>query len=234
VAGYTILVTGANRGLGLALTEKLLNGGHRVCTISRHQSDGLLELQSRFPDTLRRFPGDVTDESSIRAALEAIAEGVQHLDILINNAAVHLEQAAPPIGEADFSGYLPSFEVNSIGPLVVVKHALPLLRKGQGRLIANISSEAGSIGRAWRKAEYSYCMSKAALNMASQLLQNALREEGIKVLAIHPGWFSSDMGGAEAPITPAEAAEPIVATLLHPPDLAGPVFVTSRGEAMDW
>ena len=234
MASYTILVTGANRGLGLALTERLLNGGHQVCTISRHQSDGLLGLHSRFPDTLRRFPGDVTDEFSIRAALEAIAGEVSHLDILINNAAVHLEQAAPPIEEADFAGYLPSFEVNSIGPLVVVKHALPLLRKGEGRLIANISSEAGSIGKARRKAEYSYCMSKAALNMASRLLQNALKEDGIKVLAIHPGWFSSDMGGAEAPITPAEAAEPIVALLMGPPDLAGPVFVTSRGEAMDW
>jgi NAD(P)-dependent dehydrogenase (short-subunit alcohol dehydrogenase family) len=233
VAGYHILITGANRGLGLALTERLLSGGHRVHALSRHQSDDLLKLQSRFPDTLRRYPGDVTDESSIRAALGAIAEEAQHLDILINNAAVHLEQAAPPIEKADFSGYLPSFEVNSIGPLVVVKHALPLLKKGKGRLIANISSEAGSIGKAWRKAEYSYCMSKAALNMASQLLQNALKEDRIKVLAVHPGWFSSDMGGAEAPITPAEAAEPIVALLMKPPDLAGPVFVTSRGEAID-
>ena len=77
---------------------------------------------------------------------------------------------------------------------MVIKNALPLLRKGRKKLIVNFSSEAGSIGTCGRQSEYSYCMSKAALNMASQILQNAVKAEGIKVLALHPGWFSSDMG----------------------------------------
>jgi NAD(P)-dependent dehydrogenase (short-subunit alcohol dehydrogenase family) len=136
--------------------------------------------------------------------------------------------------QADFSVYFPTYQVNAIGPLLVVKYALPLLRLGNQRLIVNFSSEAGSIGACWRTREYSYCMSKAALNMASQILQNALKEEGIKVLVLHPGWFSSDMGGANAPITPIEAAEEIVKLVLNPPGLDGPIFVAPDGEALEW
>ena len=231
---YNILITGANRGLGLALTEKLLAGGHHIYAINRRDSDELLQLQEKCPESLRRYSGDVTDETSIRQSLETIASQVGALDIVLNNAAVHLDPSRSPLEKVDFSVYLPAFQVNAIGPLMVVKYALPLLRKGQKKLIVNISSEAGSIGTCWRKSEYSYCMSKASLNMASQILQNALKSEGMKVLALHPGWFSSDMGGAAAPITPADAAEEIVKLVLNPPGLDGPVYVASNGDALEW
>jgi NAD(P)-dependent dehydrogenase (short-subunit alcohol dehydrogenase family) len=231
---YKILITGANRGLGLALTEKLLAGGHHLYTINRRDSDDLLQLQEKYPENLQRYSGDVSDESSIRQALDAIASQVGALDIVLNNAAVHLDPSRLLLEQVDFSAYLPAYQVNAVGPLMVVKYALPLLRKGQKKLIVNVSSEAGSIGACWRKSEYSYCMSKAALNMASRILQNALKEEGIKVLALHPGWFSSDMGGAAAPITPSDAAEEIVKLVLTPPGLDGPIFVAPNGEAMEW
>jgi len=231
---YNILITGANRGLGLALTEKLLAGGHQLYAINRRDSDGLLQLQEKYPESLHRYYGDVSDEASIRMALEAMAGHVNALDIILNNAAVHLDQARLPLEQVDFSVYLPAFQANAVGPLIVVKYALPLLHHGQKKLIVNFSSEAGSIGSCWRKSEYSYCMTKAALNMASRILQNALKEEGIKVLALHPGWFSSDMGGAGAPITPSDAAGEIVKLVLNPPGLDGPIFVDSNGEALEW
>ncbi len=231
---YKILITGANRGLGLALAEKLLAGGHSIYAINRRDSDELLQLEEEYPESLHRYSGDVADEASIQQALARIGRRASALDIVVNNAAVHLDQARLPLEQVDFSVYLPAFQVNSVGPLVVVKHALPLLRKGQKKLIVNVSSEAGSIGACCRKSEYSYCMTKAALNMASRILQNAWKGEGIKVLALHPGWFSSDMGGAAAPITPADAAEQIVKLVLNPPGLDGPVYVAPNGEAMEW
>ena len=231
---YEILITGANRGLGLALTENLLAEGQHIHAINRRESNDLLQLQKKYPGSLRLYPGDVSDESSIRQALETIAGQVGALDIVLNNAAVNMERSGPLLEQVDFSIYLPTYQVNAVGPLVVVKYALPLLRKGNKKLIVNFSSEAGSIGSCWRTGEYSYCLSKAALNMASRILQNALRDEGIKIMALHPGWFSSDMGGPEAPITPSEAAEQIVKLVLNPPGLDGPIFVTPDVKALEW
>jgi NAD(P)-dependent dehydrogenase (short-subunit alcohol dehydrogenase family) len=231
---FQILITGANRGLGLALTESLLAEGHQIHALNRRESSALLQLKEKYPESLQLHSGDVGDEGSVRQALETIAGRVNTLDIVLNNAAVHLDQSRLPLEKVDFSVYIPAFQVNAIGPLMVIKYALPLLRKGTRKLIVNFSSEAGSIGACWRTSEYSYCMTKAALNMASRILQNDLREEGIKILALHPGWFSSDMGGLEAPITPAEAAERIVKVLSNPPELAGPIFVDLNGEVMEW
>ena len=83
---YNILITGANRGLGLALTEKLLAGGHQLYAINRRDSDGLLQLQEKYPESLHRYYGDVSDEASIRMALEAMAGHVNALDIILNNS----------------------------------------------------------------------------------------------------------------------------------------------------
>ena len=231
---YEILITGANRGLGLALAEKLLADGQHIHAINRQESNDLLQLQKKYPASLWLYPGDVGDESSIRKALGTIASQTGSLDIVLNNAAVNFERFGPLLEQVDFSMYLPTYKINAIGPLILVKYALPLLRKGNKKLIVNISSEAGSIGACGRTREYSYCMSKAALNMASRILQNAVRDEGIKVLALHPGWFSSDMGGVGAPITPLEAAEEVVKLVLNPPDLDGPIFVAPNGEALEW
>ncbi len=232
----TICITGANRGLGLAMTGNFLLRGHQVVAIIRHKNDvlHLQRLQDNYGNQLAIFSADVTDEPAIKNTMAAISAHFKHIDILINNAAVHLDPQRLPIEELDFSVYPQTFLVNAVAPLIVIKYALPLVREGQKKLIVNISSEAGSIGNAWRKSEYAYCMSKTALNMASRILQNDLQQEGIKVLTIHPGWFSSDMGGKAAPIPPTAAAEQVVSLLLKSFDLKGPVFYGPAGEIMPW
>ena len=231
---YTVLITGANRGLGLAMTEHLLLKGQQVVVIIRHTNEALQNLQDKYSDALSVFYADVTDEAAIKNTFAAISDRVKHIDILINNAAVHLDPERLPLEQVDFSVYPLTFLVNSVAPLIVIKYALPLVRKGQKKLIVNISSEAGSITNAWRKSEYAYCMSKTALNMASRILQNDLHNEGIKVLAVHPGWFSSDMGGKAAPITPAAAAEQVVSLLMKSFDLKDPIYFGPAGETMPW
>ena len=126
-----------------------------------------------------------------------------------------------------------AFEVNAVGPLRVVKHGLPLLRKGGRKLIVNVSSEAGSIGDCWRKTEYAYCMSKSALNMGSKLLQNHVAPEGIKVLALHPGWFNSS-GKGPAPISAEQAAVKVLETILKPHPLDEPMYLDPDGKPLPW
>lgn len=229
-----ILITGTNRGLGLAMTKIFLSQSHQIFAIIRRTSDELQSLQNQYSNQLKLYTGDVTDESSIEQAIQLIGMDTNEIDMLINNSAIIFPADKTPLENVDFSVYEPTYAVNAVGPLKVTKHALPLVRAGQGKRIVNISSEAGSIGDAWRTSEYAYCMSKAALNMASRILQNYVEADGIKVLAVHPGWFSSDMGTSEAPITPDEAAAKVVKLLTRPFELKGHMYYDLDGKEMDW
>jgi NAD(P)-dependent dehydrogenase (short-subunit alcohol dehydrogenase family) len=110
----------------------------------------------------------------------------------------------------------------------------PLLKKGDRKLIINVSSEAGSIADCWRESEFAYSMSKAALNMQSKILQNYLKPRGFKVLAVHPGWMQTDMGGADADIPADEAAEGIfrLAEKNWNPD--DEIYMDYRGQPLPW
>jgi NAD(P)-dependent dehydrogenase (short-subunit alcohol dehydrogenase family) len=226
-------ITGAARGLGLAMTKQLLDRGCRIGVFVRKESDGLRDLESSSGGRLSIHLGDVTDEASIQKAFAEVAERLGYLDVIINNAVIYLDGSRPSIEDADLSICARTFEVNSVGPLRVVKHGLPLLRKGRRKLVVNVSSEAGSIGDCRRKTEYAYCMSKSALNMGSKLLQNHLAPEGIKVLALHPGWFNSS-GKGPAPISAEQAAVNVLATILKPHTLDAPLYVDPHGKALPW
>jgi NAD(P)-dependent dehydrogenase (short-subunit alcohol dehydrogenase family) len=228
-----VLITGAARGLGLAMTRDLLERGCGVSVLVRAESDGLESLRSRFGARLGVHLGDVTDEASIETTFAGVAEELGALDIIINNAVIYLDGSRPTIEAADLSICARTFEVNAVGPLRVVKHGLALLRKGRRKLIVNVSSEAGSIGDCRRQAEYAYCMSKSALNMGSKLLQNHLAPEGIRVLALHPGWFNSS-GQGPAPISADQASVKVLETILAPRALDEPMYVDPDGNALPW
>ena len=116
-----------------------------------------------------------------------------------------------PLEARDLSdGHLErAMQVNAFGPLRVTQRFLPLLERGAGKTIVDVSSEAGSIESAWRTCELEYSMSKAALNMQTRLLANALGPRGYRVVAVHPGWMRTDMGGTEADIASEEASRGI-------------------------
>lgn len=227
------LITGAARGLGLAMTRQLLERGFRVSALVRAESDGLRDLRVRYGEHLGIHVADVSDEASIRTAFSEVAERRGHLDAIINNAVIYLDGSRPVLEEADLSICARTFEVNSVGPLRVAKYGLPLLRKGKRKLLVNVSSEAGSIGDCRRTTEYAYCMSKSALNMGSKLLQNHLEPEGIKVLVLHPGWFNSS-GTGPAPLSADEAAVKVLETILKQHAVDGPMYVDPSGQPLPW
>lgn len=219
--------------MGLAMTRQLLERGTRVCAVVRAPSPGLEELRARHAEELVIEVGDVSDEASVAALFGKVAPRFGHLDAIINNAVIYLDGSRPTIEQADLSICARTFEVNAVGPLRVVKHGLPLLRRGQRKLVVNVSSEAGSIGDCNRKTEYAYCMSKSALNMGSKLLQNYLEPERIKVLVLHPGWFNSS-GAGPAPISAEQAAVKVLKTILKAQRLDEPQYVDPDGKPLPW
>ncbi len=230
-----ILITGVNRGLGLALTKTFLENGNIVFALYRTMSDDLKKLKRKYNEDILLFKANVTEEKDIQAAYSKIKNITSSIDILINNAAVHFENHRPLLEKTDFEAIIQTFEVNSIAPLKVIKHFTPLVKNSQRKLIVNISSEAGSISnQTWRESEYGYCMSKAAMNMMSKLLHNRFKKDGVKILAVHPGWFSSDMGGPEAPITPLDAANNVVKTILVDWKIDDQIFVDFDAKPMNW
>lgn len=205
----TVLITGTNRGLGFALAGQFLKQGFLVFAGCRSAGAKLTELSKSWAD-LRIIQQDVTDEQSVSQSLAAVSREVDHLDVLINNAAIYLTKAHILLADTGFDDVRKMYETNTLGPLRITKYFLPLVENGQKKIIVNISSEAGCISECWRTSEYGYTMSKTALNIQSKVLQNYIKPKGIKVLALHPGWMRTDMGGPDADISPEESAEGII------------------------
>ncbi len=231
----TVFITGAGKGLGFSLAQKFLRAGTRVFAGHYQPSNELNDLAKSFPQTLTQIPLDVTNLDSVKYAAKLFSRSALHLDILINNAGVMLETRAPLL-ELDLSNH-PLFEtldVNTFGPLRMVQQFLPLLEKGEHKLIINISSEAGSITNCWRESEFAYSMSKAALNMQSKILQNHLKPHGFKILAVHPGWMRTEMGGADADIHADEAAEGIFNLSMKKWNLDDTIYMDYNAQPINW
>jgi NAD(P)-dependent dehydrogenase (short-subunit alcohol dehydrogenase family) len=231
----TAFITGADKGLGFSLVQRFLREGIHVFAGLHNSSSGLAGLAKSFPGILTPIPLDVTQMESVSEAARHVAELIPALDVLINNAGVMLETRTPLL-ELDLTRLplLETLEVNTFGPLRTVQQFLPLLEEGSRKLILNISSEAGSIADCWREAEFAYSMSKAALNMQSKILQNYLKPRGFKVLAVHPGWMRTDMGGANATIHPDEAAEGVFNLVVKDWDLDDEIYMDYRGQPLPW
>jgi NAD(P)-dependent dehydrogenase (short-subunit alcohol dehydrogenase family) len=208
------VVTGADRGLGLALTAGLLERGWRVFAGQYlPEWPALSELAAGHPQSLRIVPLDVGDTASVQAAAQAVAAEVGHVDLLISNAGITGGRGA--LGEGlDHEAMMRAYNINSLGGLRMVEAFLPLLDRGALKRLCFVSSEAGSVALAHRDTGYGYGMSKTALNMIIRLLFNSLHPEGYTFRLYHPGWMRGYMSGAKgvhADMEPEEAAVPALA-----------------------
>ena len=228
----TVVVTGAARGLGYCLAEAYLKQGATVFGLDR--LDQTPELTHAYGDRFHPIRCDITDEDQVRRAAEEVARAAGTVDLLINDAAIYLEKPFTDANEFDADMARRTFDVNAVGPLLVVKHFLPLVLAGSGKKIVYISSEAGSISQNWRSREYAYCMSKAAVNMQSVILQRRVKDDGVKVLAIQPGWMRTVMGGEDAELDPSESAAGIVDVIAGNAEIDGPMYFDYTGKVWEW
>jgi len=211
-----ILITGANRGIGLALSRALVERGHFVYAGARKpESAGALgELAATDADHMRILGLDVTTASSVREAASIVRKAGRGLDVLINNAGVLFEPADAALAELETEWYDRTFAVNVTGVVRVTQAFLPLLSDSQSARIVNVSSGAGCIGGETNAWYYCYGASKAALNHMTVGSAKELRPRGVIVAAVSPGWVRTDMGGSEADLSAEESADALVETIL--------------------
>lgn len=229
-----VLITGANRGIGLALATQCAARGDRVFAGCRHPggADQLEALGAQHPGQVTILNLDVSDPAVISAAAFQMAEQAQALDILINNAGINLGDEA--LSTVTAHNLLKSLQVNAVGPVLVTQACRDLLAKGDHPVVANISSESGSIARMTRFRGYGYYGSKAAENMYTRALALDPEMAGILVIAMHPGWVRTAMGGSHAHLSPAESAAGILQVIegLAPADNG--MFFTWEGNEYPW
>jgi len=229
-----VLITGCSRGIGHALSEEFAKNGWLVCaTARRPQSPLLTGLTRHFPDvSVKKL--DVLDETSIAIAAAEIEQEWGGVDILINNAALFPGDGNESIETLDPEWFNQAFDSNVSGVVRTVKAFLPLLRKGDGAKIINISSGAGSISTKDDFAYYPYSTSKAALNMLTRALAAELKPQGITVAALSPGWVKTEMGGENAPLSPQQSAESLFRTITSLSLEKTGSFLGRDGEKYEW
>ncbi len=199
------VVTGANRGMGLETCRQLAERGMRVVLASRDEDKGKRAAEALAADGVKVDPRqlDVTDEDQLKALRRYLEESYGRLDVLVNNAGAVLDPgrggaASSSVFDAEADTLRKSFEVNAVGAFLCCKHLVPLMKKnGYGRVV-NVSSGMAALhdmNGGWP----GYRMSKTALNALTRILHDELKDSGIKVNSVCPGWVRTDMGGPNAP-----------------------------------
>jgi NAD(P)-dependent dehydrogenase (short-subunit alcohol dehydrogenase family) len=217
------VVTGANRGIGLALTALLRKKGHAVLAACRNSSPELEDLGVEVASGV-----DVSDDEGIARLRAAVGE--RTVDLLINNAGILVW--GDSLGSLDVEGIRRQFEVNALAPLRVTQALRPSLRKGSK--VAFITSRMGSIADNSSGGAYGYRMSKAALNMAGKSLAEDLKGEGIAVAILHPGMVKTDMIRGHGQVEPADAAAGLLARIEALTVATTGGFWHQNGESLPW
>lgn len=221
----TTLITGANRGIGLALVREFQSKGHTVIATARDPASAK-DLKATGAE-LQAL--DVSDASSIDALVAAMKG--RPIDILVNNAGVG-DQA--DLTGLDYDRFEEILRVNTIAPIRVLDALTPNLVAGREKIAASLSSQMGSIANTTRSFGIAYRVSKAGLNMGLRAAAPSLAEQGITLLALHPGWVKTDMGGEGAPVEPADSAAGLYKVITE----AGPSgelrFLDWQGATLPW
>tara|TARA_Y100000588_G_scaffold831_1_gene1113 strand:- start:2093 stop:2794 length:702 start_codon:yes stop_codon:yes gene_type:complete len=193
-----VVITGANRGIGLEFVSQYLADGWQVygCCRRPESATQLAGLASNSALSIHEL--DVGNPDSVEKLALALSE--QSIDLLINNAGIYGGERQS-FGDIDYAQWAQVLEVNTLGPYRVSTALANQVGNSEQRLMVNVSSAMGSIERYTTGGHYIYRSSKAALNMVTVNLAHDLRSRGITVLSVHPGWVRTDMGGSSADIS---------------------------------
>lgn len=221
----TILITGANRGIGLALTRLYRARGNDVIAVCRHSSPELEATGARIQAGI-----DVADAAAVAALPQRL--GDTRIDVLLLNAGIFTDERLGALDDAAFKRISRQFEVNTLGPLRVTGALLSHLN--EGARIGIVTSRMGSVSDNGSGGYYGYRASKAAVNAVGKSLAHDLALRGIAVALLHPGLVSTDMVGGKGDVTPDESARGLAARMdeLTPATSGG--FWHANGSPLPW
>ena len=224
----TVLITGANRGIGLEFVKSFAADGWRVHACARNVEKAKQVRCVEGDVVCHKL--DVTNGLKVASLARELAE--ESVDLLINNAGVGGPRSG--FGETDYDDWADVLAVNTLAPMRMVERFVGLIEKSERKVVVNISSRMGSISQNTSGGSYIYRSSKAALNMVTKSLANDLAERGVTVVSLHPGWVKTDLGGEGASITAAES----VSGMRQVIDRLGPAesgkFFNYDGTPLEW
>jgi len=200
----TVLITGANRGLGLEFCRQYAAEGWNVIACSRNPDDAfdLNNLVNRHA-TIQLEQLDVSEFEQIDALSQKLSD--RCIDVLINNAGVYGDKKNGGFGQLDYQAWTNSLLINTQAPVKMAEAFLEQIKRSDKKLIVNISSLMGSIADNTGGGSILYRSSKAALNAAMKSLAIELKDQSVGVLTFHPGWVKTDMGGPNGLINAEES-----------------------------
>ncbi|EHQ52253.1 short-chain dehydrogenase/reductase SDR [Ectothiorhodospira sp. PHS-1] len=228
----TVVITGANRGIGLMFAQQYAEAGARVLAACRHpeQARELSRLAAKTRGRVSVHPLDVTNPAQIQALAGILTD--TPVDILINNAGSYGPASA--FGDTDVEGWLETFQINTVAPLKIMEALVEPVASGRRRLMVNISSKMGSMADNGSGGSYIYRSTKAALNAITVSAARDLKARGVTVVALHPGWVQTDMGGPNAEITTEQSVTAMRQTISHLTLADSGRFIDTDGSDIPW
>jgi NAD(P)-dependent dehydrogenase (short-subunit alcohol dehydrogenase family) len=230
----TLLITGANRGIGLEFCNQYAAAGWRVLACCRDpgKADALNKLAARYPDLIELHALDITNHAQIEQLARTLTN--EAIDLLINNAGVYPASDKRGFGHTDYAEWMEAFNINTMGPLKMVEAFVEQIARSELKLIVTITSQMGSIADNGSGGSYLYRSSKAAANMVVKSLAVDLKDKGITSVAFNPGWVKTDMGGPNAMIPVEQSVSDMrkVIAGLTPADTGK--FIGNDGVVIPW
>lgn len=229
----TVLITGANRGLGLEFCRQYAENGWDVIACCRNpaQAGDLKDLSQHYT-SIQIEALDVAHFDQIDNLSTKLSDTC--IDVLINNAGIYGDQSNHGFGQLDYQAWLHTLIVNTQAPIKMAEAFLPQIKRGNKKLIANISSLMGSVSDNDSGSSILYRSSKAALNAAMRSLSIDLNAQGAGVLIFHPGWVKTDMGGANALIDAKTSVGGMCAVIENFTLAQSGAFIKYDGKSMPW
>ena len=228
-----VLITGANRGIGLEMVRNAMQRGWRVfaCCRNPHNAEALFAMAKLANGRISVHIADMLELATLQALSYELRN--EKIDLLINNAGVYGSDKNR-FGNVDAADWLKTFQVNSIAPLKMVEAFIEQLAMGATRQVVCMSSKMGSMSDNGYGNSYIYRSSKAALNAVVKSLSIDLKPRGIKCVAMHPGWVKTDMGGPDAEISSEECVRRLFAIITTLTEKDSGRFIDIDGSDIPW